>query len=202
MADIVDKATRSRMMSGIRSRNTRPEMKVRSALHRAGYRFRLHVAGLPGKPDLVFAKHRAVIFVHGCYWHRHEGCPIASTPSTNREFWDDKFDANVKRDRQAREALQSEGWRVAVVWECETRKQTAESIAARWRMAYGWSAITRNSLMRVNQTTLATSSINDGGGRNRTCRFWGMIAWVGAGLCEGRERHFYGKIKGAASCCG
>lgn len=130
MADIVDKATRSRMMSGIRSRNTRPEMKVRSALHRAGFRFRLHVANLPGKPDLVFPKHRAVLFVHGCYWHRHEGCAIASTPSTNREFWVSKFEANVKRDLQARDALLSDGWRVAVVWECVTRKQTTDHITA------------------------------------------------------------------------
>lgn len=130
MADIVDKATRSRMMSGIRSRNTRPEMKVRSALHRAGFRFRLHVAGLAGKPDLVFPKHRAVLFVNGCYWHQHEGCRVASTPSSNREFWVGKFAANVKRDRQAREALLATGWRVAVVWECATRKLSPESIAS------------------------------------------------------------------------
>lgn len=130
MADIVDKATRSRMMSGIRSRNTRPEMKVRSALHRAGFRFRLHVAGFAGKPDLVFPKHHAVLFVHGCYWHRHEGCRIASTPSTNREFWVGKFAANVTRDRQATKALLAAGWRVAVVWECATRKLPAESIAS------------------------------------------------------------------------
>jgi DNA mismatch endonuclease, patch repair protein len=130
LADIVDKATRSSMMSGIRSRNTRPEMKVRSALHRAGFRFRLHAAGLLGKPDLVFPKHRVVLFVHGCYWHRHEGCRIASTPSSNREFWVGKFEANVKRDWQARETLLVAGWRVAVVWECETRKQSADSIVA------------------------------------------------------------------------
>jgi DNA mismatch endonuclease, patch repair protein len=130
LADIVDKATRSRMMSGIRSRNTRPEMKVRSALHRAGFRFRLHAQSLPGKPDLVFPKHRVVLFVHGCYWHRHEGCRIASTPSTNREFWVGKFEANIMRDRQARQALLAAGWRVAVVWECATRKMPMETIAS------------------------------------------------------------------------
>lgn len=130
MADIVDKATRSSMMSGIRSRNTRPEMKVRSALHLAGYRFRLHVSGLAGKPDLVFPKHRTVLFVHGCYWHRHQGCSIASTPTSNSEFWLAKFDANVNRDRQTREALLATGWRVAVVWECATRKLPPESIAS------------------------------------------------------------------------
>lgn len=143
MADIVDKATRSRMMSGIQSRNTRPEMKVRSALHRAGFRFRLHVTGLPGKPDLVFPKHRAVLFVHGCYWHRHDGCRIASTPSTNRDFWTDKFEANVRRDRQARQALLSAGWRVGVVWECATRKQPADRIAA---MIGEWLASDASSL--------------------------------------------------------
>jgi DNA mismatch endonuclease, patch repair protein len=105
-------------------------MKVRSALHRAGFRFRLHVAGLAGKPDLVFPKHRAVLFVHGCYWHRHEGCRIASTPSTNREFWVGKFEANMKRDRQARQALLAAGWRVAVVWECATRKLPTETIVS------------------------------------------------------------------------
>jgi DNA mismatch endonuclease, patch repair protein len=131
LADIVDKATRSRMMSGIRSRNTRPEMKVRSALHRAGFRFRLHDRKLPGKPDLVFPKYHAVLFVHGCYWHRHDGCRIASTPSTNRELWLGKFEANVKRDLQARVALLAAGWRVAVVWECATRKQPADAIAIR-----------------------------------------------------------------------
>lgn len=130
MADIVDKATRSRMMSGIRSRNTRPEIKVRSALHRAGFRFRLHVAGLPGKPDLVFPKHHAVIFVNGCFWHRHEGCRNASTPSTNGDYWRDKFAVNVERDRRETQLLFAAGWRVAVVWECAVRKLAAEAIAA------------------------------------------------------------------------
>jgi DNA mismatch endonuclease, patch repair protein len=131
LADIVDKTTRSRMMSGIRSQNTMPEMKVRSAMHRAGFRYKLHDRSLLGKPDLVFPKYRAVLFVHGCYWHRHSHCPIASTPSTNGEFWLAKFTANVERDQRAREALAGAGWRVAVVWECATRNQPADCIAAR-----------------------------------------------------------------------
>ena len=99
MTDVVDRATRSRMMSGIRGRDTKPEKQVRSFLHRAGLRFRLH-ASLPGKPDLVFPKHGAVVFVHGCFWHRHAGCRYATTPSSNVDFWQAKFDANVARDKR------------------------------------------------------------------------------------------------------
>ena len=110
-------------MGGIRARNTRPEMRLRRALHALGFRFRLHAKGLPGKPDLVLRKHSAVIFVHGCFWHRHRDCRLASTPASNREFWDDKFAKNVERDRQAVEALQNKGWRVATVWECGLRRK-------------------------------------------------------------------------------
>ena len=110
-------------MGGIRARNTRPEMRLRRALHALGFRFRLHAKGLPGKPDLVLRKHSAVIFVHGCFWHRHRDCRLASTPASNREFWGDKFAKNVERDRQAVEALQNKGWRVATVWECGLRRK-------------------------------------------------------------------------------
>ena len=115
--DVVDRATRSRMMSGIRGRDTKPEKLVRSFLHRAGLRFRLH-APLPGKPDLVFPKHHAVVFVHGCFWHRHAGCRYATMPSSNAEFWQAKFDANVARDKRVTRQLRKDGWRVFVVWEC------------------------------------------------------------------------------------
>ena len=121
MADIVDPATRSRMMAGIRSGNTRPELRLRKALHACGFRFRLHQAKLPGKPDLVLAKHRAVMFVHGCFWHRHKGCRIASTPATNAAFWAGKFARNVERDRQNLEALSALSWRTAIIWECSLR---------------------------------------------------------------------------------
>ena len=122
MADIVDRQTRSRMMSGIRGKDTKPEMVLRRALHARGFRYRLHGKGVPGRPDMILAKHRAVIFVHGCFWHRHEGCRYATTPATRPEFWAEKFATNVRRDRSACEALVADGWRVATVWECALRK--------------------------------------------------------------------------------
>jgi DNA mismatch endonuclease, patch repair protein len=123
--DVVDKATRSRMMGGIGGKNTIPELLVRSALHRAGLRFRIHGRGLPGRPDIVLRKHQTVIFVHGCFWHRHAGCRYATTPATNKPFWSRKFSDNVGRDARNRSALRKAGWRVLTVWECETRKPGA-----------------------------------------------------------------------------
>jgi DNA mismatch endonuclease (patch repair protein) len=116
--DVVDRATRSRMMSGIRGKDTKPELVVRSYLHRAGLRFRLH-AKLPGKPDLVLPKYRTAVFVHGCFWHRHEGCRYATTPANNAAFWQDKFAENVRRDAKVRFQLEELGWRVLVVWGCQ-----------------------------------------------------------------------------------
>ncbi|MCV6589180.1 MAG: DNA mismatch endonuclease Vsr [Marinobacterium sp.] len=121
MTDIVDKATRSRMMSGIQARNTRPERLLRSLLHRAGFRFRLHDKQLPGSPDLILPRYRTVIFVHGCYWHRHPRCKLAYTPKTRTEFWQQKFNGNVARDRRDTDALLQAGWRVVIVWECGLR---------------------------------------------------------------------------------
>jgi DNA mismatch endonuclease, patch repair protein len=121
--DIVTKAERSRMMSRIRGRDTRPELVVRSLLHRLGYRFRLHRADLPGRPDIVLPKYRTVVMVHGCFWHRHRGCEFAYTPKSRAEFWARKFESNAKRDRIVRAALARAGWRVIVVWECELRSQ-------------------------------------------------------------------------------
>ena len=122
MPDMVDRATRSRMMSGIGSRNTKPELVLRRALHARGLRFRLHERKLPGSPDLVFRRFGAACFVHGCFWHRHEGCHYTTTPATREEFWQAKFAANVERDRRNRDALLVAGWRVAIVWECALRK--------------------------------------------------------------------------------
>lgn len=116
--DVVDRATRSRMMAGIRGKDTKPEIVVRSFLHRAGLRFRLH-AKLPGKPDLVFPKYRAAVFVHGCFWHRHEGCRYATTPASNAIFWQEKFAANVGRDAKVKKMLEEDGWRVLAIWACE-----------------------------------------------------------------------------------
>jgi DNA mismatch endonuclease (patch repair protein) len=119
MVDIVDAETRSRMMRSIRGKDTKPELLLRRALHARGFRYRLHLKGLPGRPDLVFPKYRAVAFVHGCFWHRHPGCPKATTPATREDFWQNKFAENIARDRRNIDQLQSSGWRVLVVWECE-----------------------------------------------------------------------------------
>lgn len=110
---------RSWNMSRIRGKDTSPERAVRSVLHRLGYRFRLHSRSLPGRPDLVLPKYGTVVLVHGCFWHRHARCPFAYTPQTREQFWSEKFDANVARDRRVARTLRSLGWRVLVVWECE-----------------------------------------------------------------------------------
>lgn len=108
-------------MSRVKSKNTTPEMRVRRMAHAMGLRFRLHRKDLPGKPDLVFPKLKLAIFVHGCFWHRHPGCPKASMPKTNPDFWRTKFAANVDRDQRALEGLSSQGWNVKVIWECQTK---------------------------------------------------------------------------------
>lgn len=123
MADIVNKETRSRMMSGIRGKNTRPELLLRRALHSRGFRYRLHPKTVTGRPDLVLPKHRVAVFVHGCFWHRHESCRFASTPATRPEFWAAKFAANIVRDQKVVATLSGEGWRIAIVWECGLKKQ-------------------------------------------------------------------------------
>ena len=110
-------------MSGIRGRDTKPEVMVRKALFAAGLRYRLHCKSLPGRPDIVLPKSRCVVFVHGCFWHRHAGCKFAYTPKSNVPFWLAKFESNVRRDSLARTALRKAGWRVLVVWECEVTQR-------------------------------------------------------------------------------
>lgn len=122
MVDIVDTETRSRMMRNIRGKDTKPELLLRRALHARGFRYRLHYKGLPGRPDLLFPKYRAAIFVHGCFWHRHPGCSKATTPATRADFWQNKFAENTARDQRNIEQLRSASWRVLVVWECELAK--------------------------------------------------------------------------------
>lgn len=131
MVDVVDPPTRSRMMSGIRGKNTKPEIALRRLLHRSGLRYRLHSAQLPGRPDIVFPSRRIGIFVHGCFWHRHHGCYWCTTPSSNTEFWGAKFAGNIQRDKHAAEELHAAGWRVAVVWECALRETSIDDTARR-----------------------------------------------------------------------
>ncbi|PSJ22143.1 very short patch repair endonuclease [Halomonas sp. ND22Bw] len=126
MTDVVDSETRSRMMSAIRGKNTSPELAVRRYLHARGFRFRLHRRDLPGNPDLVLPKYRLVIFVHGCFWHRHEGCFYATSPATRKDFWRRKLDGNVERDRRQQAELIETGWRVLVIWECGLKHQLHE----------------------------------------------------------------------------
>lgn len=124
MADVVDAATRSRMMAGIQSKNTKPETIIRKGLHARGFRYSLHPKNLPGKPDIVMPKWRVAIFVHGCFWHKH-GCRLSKTPTTNTEFWITKLVANQRRDEYVKHQLAAAGWRTATVWECATRGQSA-----------------------------------------------------------------------------
>jgi DNA mismatch endonuclease (patch repair protein) len=114
---------RSRNMSAIKSKNTKPEITVRKLLHSMGYRFRLHKKDLPGSPDIVLPKYKTVIFVHGCFWHRHQNCKYASNPKTRREFWEKKFKENIERDKKNQEKLKNLGWKTKIVWECEIKKQ-------------------------------------------------------------------------------
>ena len=121
MTDTLTRAERSRLMAKIKGKNTAPERAVRSLLHRAGHRFRLHVRGLPGTPDVVLPRHRTVVFVHGCFWHRHRGCKYATMPGSHRKFWTDKFVRNVANDARHRRQLRRLGWKVVVVWSCQLK---------------------------------------------------------------------------------
>lgn len=121
LVDRLSPERRSWLMSRVKGRDTTPEMRVRRAAHAIGLRFRLHRKDLPGTPDLIFPKHRIAIFVHGCFWHRHEGCRKASIPKSRPDFWQRKFDSNTARDTLAVQRLEAMGWQVAIIWECETK---------------------------------------------------------------------------------
>ena len=129
MVDVVDKATRSRMMSGIQGKNTKPELLVRKYLHGRGLRFRLHAKELPGKPDLVFPKYKVAVFVHGCFWHQHLGCKYAYVPQSNAAFWREKLQSNNERDKIKATALKKLGWRVLVIWECSLNDKSLARLA-------------------------------------------------------------------------
>lgn len=129
MTDTVDSRKRSEIMSRVRDRDTKPELVVRRIAHRLGFRFRLHRRDLPGCPDIVFPRYRSVIMVHGCFWHRHPGCKYSSSPKTRIDYWESKFKDNVVRDQINETALRDSGWRVMIIWECETKDE--ETVAAR-----------------------------------------------------------------------
>lgn len=124
MTDVVDRKTRSRMMAGIKGKDTAPELTVRRYLHAVGLRFRLHDARLPGRPDIALPRQKVAVFIHGCFWHRHAGCPLATVPATRPEFWQQKFEANQQRDRRNVESLLQMGWKPIVVWECMLQEPT------------------------------------------------------------------------------
>ena len=137
MADIVDRETRSRMMSGIRGRNTKPELVIRRALHARGFRYRVHVASLPGKPDIVLPRLRSAILVHGCFWHGHD-CSLFRLPATRREFWKAKITRNRERDGEVLDALRAEGWRCVTVWECALRGPGRRELPQVINMLVAW----------------------------------------------------------------
>jgi len=127
MTDVVSPAKRSEMMAGIKGKNTKPEMVVRKALHAAGFRYRLHVKGLPGKPDLVFPKYRTVVFVNGCFWHKHD-CKLFKWPKTRPEFWREKILGNIERDNKNLALLKDSGWRAITIWECTIKGKSNDAI--------------------------------------------------------------------------
>ncbi|MFH1821637.1 MAG: very short patch repair endonuclease [Methanobacteriota archaeon] len=115
------KKKRSQIMAKVKGKNTRPEKIVRSLLHAMGFRFRLHVTALPGKPDIVLPRYKKIIFVHGCFWHGHRGCKRSARPKTKKRFWNAKLDANIRRDKEHVKRLRNRGWKVRTIWECQTR---------------------------------------------------------------------------------
>ena len=126
MADVHDKATRSYNMSQIKGKDTKPEMLVRRFLHANGYRYRLHVKGLPGKPDIVLPKFKTIIFIHGCFWHGHEGCKYATIPKTRAQWWQNKINTNIANDQKAIAALKNDGWKLITLWTCKLKSNTLD----------------------------------------------------------------------------
>ena len=137
MTDTFDKEKRSWVMSRVSSKNTKPEIVVRRMLWSMGFRYRLYVAKLPGKPDIVFPGRKKVVFVHGCFWHGHEHCKLASIPQTNVEYWTAKLGRNMERDKKNKAALQAEGWKVLIVWECELKDRDLLQQKLRYFMTDG-----------------------------------------------------------------
>ena len=143
MVDHVSTEVRSRIMASVRSKGTKPEMVVRRALHRLGYRYRLHRGDLPGRPDLAFVSKRKVLFINGCFWHLHDGCPRAKLPKSNRDFWALKLERNRRRDADNIASLRNLGWEVYTLWECELKD--LDGVMKRLSLLLGPPGITRNS---------------------------------------------------------
>nr|WP_174505646.1 DNA mismatch endonuclease Vsr [Acinetobacter sp. Marseille-Q1620] len=129
MTDIVDSITRSRMMSNIKGKNTKPEILIRCLLHRHGFRFRIHRKDLPGKPDIVLPKYNAIIFIHGCFWHGHQNCRLFKLPTSRTEFWEVKISKNRENDLKVKGLLLNSGWRICTIWECAIRRSKKDPIA-------------------------------------------------------------------------
>ncbi len=127
--DIVDSATRSRMMANIKGRNTKPELLIRRLLHAHGFRFRIHRKDLPGKPDIVLPKYKVIIFIHGCFWHGHQNCRLFKLPASRTKFWEEKIFKNEKNDKKAKDLLFSSGWRICTIWECAVRRSKKNPVA-------------------------------------------------------------------------
>ena len=157
MTDFVDSRRRSQLMAGIRGRDTAPELAVRRVAHGMGLRYRLHRKDLPGRPDLVFPKHRLAVFVHGCFWHHHRECRYAHVPKSHVAYWTDKFARNVRRDRRNEEELLTLGWRVFVIWECETRDE--ETVRQRLLALVGRAASNRTRKSRSLPRETPTGSV-------------------------------------------
>lgn len=137
MDDLLSHKKRSLIMAQIKSKNTRPEVVVRKFLHSKGFRYRLHVKSLPGKPDIVLSKFKTAIFIHGCFWHQHPGCPVSHRPKTNTEYWETKFYKNAIRDEKAQKELVMMGWRFIIIWECDIKRDLRKVLADSVLFIYG-----------------------------------------------------------------
>lgn len=150
MVDVVDRETRSRMMSNIKGRNTKPELMVRSLLHARGFRFRIHRKDLPGKPDIVLPKYKAIIFIHGCFWHGHQNCRLFRLPASRTEFWEAKISRNQENDIKAMHLLLDSGWRICTIWECAIRRSRKDP-ALLMEMLTAWLAGTE-PLLEIDES--------------------------------------------------
>ncbi len=166
MVDVVDRSTRSRMMAGIQGKNTRPELTIRRGLHAAGFRYRLHSAKLPGKPDLVFPGRKSVIFVNGCFWHGHR-CHLFKWPSTRRQWWRDKINATRRRDRKVVRQLHDMGWRVLVIWECALKGKQRLPATTVIEQAVEWLGYTDRATVRIGKNQINQHEIRGTTGRVR-----------------------------------